>query len=231
MYLRVIKLHNFPSTNKPIFTKSFVMQFIVLADEVSREEFATKKISPGTQIIFVNDIFQAQNYRSANAIFLLKDEWENLDANIFGTKPVFINSTIKTLSEQNLPENFIRINGWPSFLKREVWEVATAGKNLVKDIFESSGFKFIHVADTPGLVAARVICMIINEAYFALGDGVSSKEEIDLAMKLGTNYPYGPFEWCLKIGIKNVYSLLEKLSKTESRYNIAPALKNEFKNS
>ena len=206
------------------------MQFIVLADKGSREEFGKKKFSSGTQIIFENDNFQAQNYRSADAIFLLKDEWENLDVNIFGTKPVFINSTIKTLSEQNLPENFIRINGWPSFLNREIWEVATAGKYIFKDFFESSGCKFIHVADTPGLVAARVICMIINEAYFALGDGVSSKDEIDMAMKLGTNYPYGPFEWCRKIVIKNVYSLLEKLSKTDSRYNIAPALKDEFKN-
>jgi 3-hydroxyacyl-CoA dehydrogenase len=70
--------------------------------------------------------------------------------------------------------------------------------------------------------------MIINEAYFALGEDVSSKDEIDLAMKLGTNYPYGPFEWCKKIGLKKVYSLLEKLSDTDSRYSIAPAMKNEL---
>jgi 3-hydroxyacyl-CoA dehydrogenase len=44
--------------------------------------------------------------------------------------------------------------------------------------------------------------MIINEAYFALEDNVSTKAETDIAMKLGTNYPYGPFEWGQLIGLK-----------------------------
>ena len=42
--------------------------------------------------------------------------------------------------------------------------------------------------------------MIINEAFLALQEGVSTKEEINTAMKLGTNYPLGPFEWVEKIG-------------------------------
>jgi 3-hydroxybutyryl-CoA dehydrogenase len=70
--------------------------------------------------------------------------------------------------------------------------------------------------------------MIINEAYFALGDEVSSKKEIDIAMKLGTNYPYGPFEWCEQIGLKNIHSLLTILKKNDSRYEIAPALVKEL---
>ena len=60
--------------------------------------------------------------------------------------------------------------------------------------------------------------MIINEGYFALQNNVSTKEEIDIAMKLGTNYPYGPFEWSKKIGLKNIYALLQKLSITDKRY-------------
>ena len=86
----------------------------------------------------------------------------------------------------------------------------------------------IFVKDEPGLVAARVISMIINEAFFALGENVSSKEEIDLAMKLGTNYPKGPFEWAEKIGMDNIYSLLKKLSEKEERYVPAPALEKLF---
>jgi len=69
--------------------------------------------------------------------------------------------------------------------------------------------------------------MIINEAYFALGDKVSTKDEIDTAMKLGTNYPYGPFEWSRKIGLKNVYQLLSVLSKEDHRYIAAPCLEEE----
>ena len=70
--------------------------------------------------------------------------------------------------------------------------------------------------------------MIINEAFFALGEGVSTMEEINLAMKLGTNCPYGPFEWEEKIGLQNIYRLLHKLSATDKRYSIAPLLKKKY---
>ena len=66
--------------------------------------------------------------------------------------------------------------------------------------------------------------MIINEAWFAFEEGVSSKEEIDIAMKLGTNYPLGPFEWGALIGEKNIYALLKKLSAGNKRYLPAPLL-------
>lgn len=106
---------------------------------------------------------------------------------------------------------------------------------MVSQVFEQLGWPVIFVSDEPGLVAARVISMIINEAYFALGEKVSTQQNIDLAMKLGTNYPYGPFEWAEKIGIKNIYRLLEKLTclpdsqaVTGKRYLIAPELKRIF---
>ena len=70
--------------------------------------------------------------------------------------------------------------------------------------------------------------MIINEAYFALGEGVSSKEEIDTAMKLGTNYPMGPFEWGINIGLKNVSGLLSALAEINPRYTPAELLKQEI---
>ena len=68
--------------------------------------------------------------------------------------------------------------------------------------------KAVTVSDEPGFIAARIISMIINEAYFAKAENVSSEKEIDVAMKLGTNYPFGPFEWARLIGIKNIYELL-----------------------
>jgi len=77
----------------------------------------------------------------------------------------------------------------------------------------------IRVEDEPGLISARIIAMIINEAYFANAENVSTEKEIDTAMKLGTNYPYGPFEWADKIGVKNIYVLLEKLSINDPRYH------------
>jgi len=72
--------------------------------------------------------------------------------------------------------------------------------------------------------------MIINEAYYALGEEVSSKAEIDTAMKLGTNYPLGPFEWGAKIGLHNIYRLLKLLSVEDDRYIVAPYLEQELTN-
>jgi 3-hydroxybutyryl-CoA dehydrogenase len=70
--------------------------------------------------------------------------------------------------------------------------------------------------------------MIINEAYFALEAGVSSKKEIDIAMKLGTNYPFGPFEWSEKIGLKKIITLLDTLSVSDSRYTPSSLMKKEM---
>jgi len=204
------------------------MQIIVLFDEIGKEEWKLKKLSSDIQIIFEQNIQNIHNYPSAEVYFILKENIDNLDWNKFGKKPVFLNSVINTLKELDLPKNFSRINGWPTFLKNELLEIATNDEYIVHEIFERLKWKYIIVSDEPGLISARIISMIINEAYFALGDEIASKNEIDIAMKSGTNYPYGPFEWSEKIGLTNIFTLLQNLSKTDSRYNIAPAMKKEL---
>ena len=59
---------------------------------------------------------------------------------------------------------------------------------------------------------------------------ISTKSSIDISMKLGTNYPFGPFEWADKIGIKNVYEILENLynDTKDERYKICPLLKTHY---
>ena len=139
-------------------------------------------------------------------------------------KPVLINAVVSTLSSLNVTSNVIRINAWPGFLKRPVWEVASKIDDAATKLFEHLDKKITIVADEPGFISARIIAMIINEAYFATGDKVSSREDIDTAMKLGTNYPFGPFEWASAIGAANVLALLKQLSKTDKRYEPAPLL-------
>ena len=156
-------------------------------------------------------------YQDADAFFsLINDEilpeFESLK------KPVFINSVVQILTEVTTANNIYRINGWATFLNRSVWEIAGPAHEEVEAIFKSFNVKINFVKDEPGFIAARVIAMIINEAYFAVEDNVSSKAEIDTAMKLGTNYPFGPFEWAAKIGNKNVLALLQQLYATDSRY-------------
>jgi 3-hydroxybutyryl-CoA dehydrogenase len=143
---------------------------------------------------------------------------------------LIINAVIQTTAE--LPVNTIRINGWSGFIKRDIIEAAVStiqAKEMAQNIFNGLGWKYQFVPDVPGMIAARTIAMIINEAYFALGEDVSSKADIDIAMKLGTNYPCGPFEWSEKIGLHNIYRLLKKLSETDDRYQPAAALEQELK--
>lgn len=141
--------------------------------------------------------------------------------------PVFVHAPLTGLDA--LPANCHRIIAWSGFLERPVMEVAFSKDaqqaEAAKQVLNELGIAFAAVPDQPGLIAARVIAMIINEAYFALGDAISTPAEIDTAMKLGTNYPYGPFEWGEKIGLLQVYQLLAKLAEDNARYAAAPALK------
>lgn len=193
------------------------MHIAVLGGEDRKEEFLAKA-GNGLQVSFTAD-----RHIEADAWFLL-DEKENVEP--FTIRPVFINAVSHTLQQYHLPGNFCRFNGWPGFIHRDLWEVA--GDKNTAALLDTLNWKYTMVEDTPGLVSARVLSMIINEAYFALGDGISSREEIDLAMKLGTNYPYGPFEWAHKIGPEKIVSLLRALSVSGKRYEAAPALKAEI---
>jgi 3-hydroxybutyryl-CoA dehydrogenase len=161
-------------------------------------------------------------------------------------KPIVINSVLHTLSEIDRP--FARINAWPGFLERPLCELAVAGEQEqpgaggqndagsikqpgsgIGNLFEKLNWTYRIVPDIPGLISPRILAMIINEAYHVLQAGVSTKEEIDVAMKLGTNYPLGPFEWSRKIGLSAIYSLLAALERTDSRYQAAKALEEEVR--
>ena len=207
------------------------MQLFVLANGKQKATLLSKNNNENVHFKFVKDQHELSSHKKADAIFVLDD---NININLIQsltTQPVFIHSVISTLSDLNLPDNISRINAWPTFLQNDIWEIATKEENIVKNVFEKLGWKYIVIPDEPGLIAARIIAMIINEAYFTYGDGVSSKEEIDVAMKLGTNYPYGPFEWAQKIGLTNIYKLLKALNKNSKRYSVAPAMEKELVNS
>ncbi len=172
---------------------------------------------PGINWQRVENATGFSQYKDADAFFSLHNH-EILTE--FGSlnKPVFINSVVHTLADLGAPSNVYRINGWSTFLSRSAWEISGTANAAVEAIFKSLNIKITFVKDEPGFISARVITMIINEAYFAIEDKVSSKAEIDTAMKLGTNYPFGPFEWSSRIGKKNVLALLQQLYSTDSRY-------------
>ena len=136
-------------------------------------------------------------------------------------KPVFVHSVTDTLDR--IHPHLIRMNGWPGFLKGNCLE-ASANEEIKIKAGQLLGEELVFVKDTPGFVSARILAMIINEAYFTWEAGTSSKEEIDIAMKLGTGYPFGPFEWGEKIGLGRIAELLKRLSIYDPVYEIAGSL-------
>jgi len=207
------------------------MRLVVLANEELKEELLSTGVNDNCKIDWVSSSQELQLYKNADAVIDLMFEQNGYDVSYlksFLPKPVFVNSIKKTISEIGLP--FIRINAWPGFLNRNMAEVCCnddEGINEAEKVLELLNRKPEWVPDVKGFISARVVSMIINEAWFALEENVSSKEEIDIAMKLGTNYPYGPFEWGNKIVLKNIVNLLTELSKDEKRYKPAGLLLKE----
>jgi 3-hydroxybutyryl-CoA dehydrogenase len=76
-------------------------------------------------------------------------------------------------------------------------------------------------------VLGRIVCQVINECAFALGEGVGSAEDIDAGMVHGLNYPRGPLAWADEIGLDHVSAVLDGLYEElrEERYRMAPTLR------
>lgn len=209
------------------------MRLVVLSNEHLKEELLSTGINDNCKVDWIRSSKELSSYADADAVMDLLFEQNGYDVfylNAFSKRPVFVNSMNKTIAEIGLP--VIRINAWPGFLKRNIAEVCCnrdTDKNQVEKFLILLNRKAEWVPDVKGFISARVVSMIINEAYFALAENVSTKEEIDLAMKLGTNYPYGPFEWSKEIGLRNIAGLLSELSKFEKRYQPADLLLKEAK--
>ena len=124
----------------------------------------------------------------------------------------------------------IGMNAFPSFINRPKLELSLLNKAdlmTLESTMKVLGLEYELVADEIGMVTPRIISMIINEACFVLGEGTAEIEAVDQAMRLGTNYPKGPFKWADEIGIENVYNLLETLLAVtgDGKYKIAPRLR------
>jgi 3-hydroxybutyryl-CoA dehydrogenase len=102
-----------------------------------------------------------------------------------------------------------------------------AATDEVEAFFRGQGLETERVGDQGSLVLRRVLFMIMNEATWALQEGVASREDIDLGMKLGTGYPSGPLEWADAIGLDRVYGGLAALQEEygDDRFRPCPLLR------
>jgi len=142
--------------------------------------------------------------------------------------PVFLNDTtgLFRLSKEDV-RPIARFCGWPTMIERTVWEIA-AYNNASTDWTEAAAKllnrKLSMVPDRPGFIAPRVIASIINEACYGLADGICTADDMDVAMRLGTNYPKGPIAWMQEIGKENIASLLTVLAMKDTKYTPHPLL-------
>ncbi|MDE1949163.1 MAG: 3-hydroxyacyl-CoA dehydrogenase, partial [Burkholderiales bacterium] len=104
---------------------------------------------------------------------------------------------------------------------------STAWREQAQAWLAALGFAPQLLADAPGLVVARTVAMLVNEGADAVLQGVCSTEGADAAMKLGVNYPAGPFEWLAGWSAEGVIGVIEALDHQYrgERYRVSPWLR------
>lgn len=128
---------------------------------------------------------------------------------------------------------FFGMNTLPTFIDRNRMEISflkPGDESHFRTLSAALNWEYFKVEDKVGMVTPRVVAMIINEACFTFEAGIASMEDIDKGMKLGTSYPYGPFEWGDRIGVDNIYQTLVALAKASGneRYRISPFLEKKY---
>ena len=132
------------------------------------------------------------------------------------------------------PEQFVCFVALPDLKSARVVEVARA-PDTTAEALAAAGRYFAslgkHVEcvldDRPGLVLGRILAQIVNEAHFAVSQGVATEDDSNTAMHLGFNWPRGPFDWGEAIGLRRAVGILDELHGLlgEERYRVAPLLR------
>ncbi len=102
-----------------------------------------------------------------------------------------------------------------------------ANAEAAEDFFGTLGLAVEWVGGAPGLVLGRIVCQLVNEAAFAVGEGVGSAEDVDAGLTLGLNHPRGPVAWGTAIGLEQVLATIDGLwdERREERYRAAPLMR------
>lgn len=216
------------------------MQVLVLSSPEIAAEFQQKFPSLESAVFIESYQELEKHLPQANVVFdfLLQGSPERLSSYADKAGLVVFCSAVKVqlaalAQNKQIACDLVGFNGLPSMINRQYLEVSLLHAHSVTkldEICKALGTEYLVVEDRVGLVTPRVICMIINEAYYTLQEGTANMRDIDLGMKLGTNYPFGPFEWSERLGLKNVYETLDAVYQDtrDERYKICPLLKTTY---
>ncbi|MFY4721818.1 3-hydroxyacyl-CoA dehydrogenase [Streptomyces sp. LaBMicrA B280] len=91
-------------------------------------------------------------------------------------------------------------------------------------LFQALGKDVSVIGDVPGMIVARTVARIIDLAHDAVAKGVATEEDVDTAMRLGVNYPLGPFAWDRRLGDEFAYDVLDAMHERDPSGRYAPSL-------
>jgi len=218
------------------------MKILVTGEPIRAEELKAKLSTISDLEVDYSDGDEDEDFKEYDCIFDLNFDDDPSNLPVYASmrdRPVFVNAVKLSLNEaafvggEKVKCQLFGINALPTFISQSKWEVSLFRKFQTPELdalMKKFGIEYLPVEDRVGLVKPRIIFMIINEACYTLQEGTASIEDIDTAMKLGTNYPFGPFEWCDKIGITSVFETLAALYEDtkDERYKICPLLKTKY---
>lgn len=154
-----------------------------------------------------------------------------------GKETIFASNTssisITELSAVSRPEKFIGMhfmNPVPVMKLVEIirgYSTSDETFNTIRDLSIKLDKTPVEVFDYPGFISNRILMPMINEAIFALMEGVASRDDIDTVMKLGMNHPMGPLTLADFIGLDVCLAIMEVLYNgfNDSKYRPCPLLK------
>lgn len=207
--------------------------------EIIKEDDKKKVLSKITKIVGLDNVDKEMDL-IIEAVF--EDKSAKLSIfnklnNLVKSDCIFASNTssisITELSTSNRPDKFIGMhfmNPVPMMKLVEIirgYSTSDETFNSIKLLSEKLGKVPVEVFDYPGFVSNRILMPMINEAIFALMEGVASAEDIDTVMKLGMNHPMGPLTLADFIGLDVCLAIMEVLYNgyNDSKYRPCPLLK------
>jgi 3-hydroxybutyryl-CoA dehydrogenase len=219
------------------------MKIFARGEKIRTDELKARLSGLNAEWLVVDELLTIPDQIGSFDVFfdLNFDEQQNNLASYAGLKgkPVIVSAAKKSLaqlqSEYGKPVDcvLIGINALPTFINRNLAEVSLLNEQdaaQLQTVFAQLDWSYKLVSDRVGFVTPRIIMMIINEACYTVQEGTANMKDIDTSMKLGTNYPFGPFEWANRIGVKHVYETIDAVYRDthDERYKICPLLKTMY---
>ena len=183
--------------------------------DVNFNIWVSRKEQLGYNIIF--------NYLKSKGFSIDQSDKPKVDS-LCITTPFGLDATTSSINEQLDPSKVVAVDTFYGFesCKTLMPTIKTTDKYKTAAIyiFNEKTSPAYMINESPGFVVQRVLSMIVNIATAVAEFGIAEPEDIDKAVKLGLGYPYGPFEWGDKVGLKKICHILENLYTTykDSRY-------------